>query len=139
MSRITLRPLSEDDLPLIEPWYGEGAAVVHRERLAIVRDGAPIGYIDYRVGKPAEGWLTTDVIAVAANLRGRGYGGEAVRLLEESHPARRYLANLNPRNGLSLYFWLRMGYRPARHDEIFWRAPDEGTIAMIRSADDERA
>ncbi len=51
------------------------------------------------------------------------------------HEQRRNLAEVHVRNGLGLYFWLRLGYRPARPDEVFWRAPDEdGIIAMVREA-----
>lgn len=39
--------------------------------------------------------------------------------------ASRFRAPLDPDNGLSLYFWLRLGYRPA--------AAHDG-IAMIREA-----
>jgi RimJ/RimL family protein N-acetyltransferase len=145
-------------MPLMEPWYGEAAAVVHQldapahiqmlryqlaeantsngELLAIVAAGRnidPIGILDYRLDEPGKSWLTIGVIAIGAGHRGRGYGAEAVRLVEERTSAKRFLANINPRNGLSLYFWLRQGYRPARQDEIFWRAPDEGgIISMIR-------
>jgi RimJ/RimL family protein N-acetyltransferase len=142
----------------MEPWYGEAASVVHQlselahiqmlrhqiaeaesangDVLVIVRTDQgpdPVGYVDYRVNEPAPGWLTIGVIAIAAEHRGGGYGSESVRLLEERTPTRRFLANINPRNGLSLYFWLRLGYRPAGLKEIFWRAPDEGgIISMIR-------
>jgi hypothetical protein len=72
-------------------------------------------------------------LALAAGQRGWGYGSEAMRQFEERHRGSRFLAQVDPRNGLGLYFWLRMGYRPARVDEVFWRAPDEGgIIAMIR-------
>ena len=44
-----------------------------------------------------------------------------------------FLAHVATRNGLALYFWLRMGYRPARVEEVFWRDPREGgIIAMVR-------
>jgi RimJ/RimL family protein N-acetyltransferase len=153
--RVTLRPLTEDDIAQIEPWYGEAARIVHQldsaadvqmlrlqaaeaadangEVLVIEREGAPIGYIDYRRGEPAEGWATIGVIAVAAGQRGRGYGAEAVRLLEEWAEAGSFLANVNPRNGLSLYFWLRQGYRPALGAEAFWRRRDDGSISMVRT------
>jgi RimJ/RimL family protein N-acetyltransferase len=142
----------------MEPWYGETAAIVHqldeavhvqmlRYQLAEARTAngellvilgpapsmEPIGLVDYRLNEPGKSWLTIGVIAVGAEHRGRGYGAEAVRLVEVRTSADRFLANINPRNGLSLYFWLRQGYRPARQDEIFWRAPDQGgIISMIR-------
>jgi hypothetical protein len=46
---------------------------------------------------------------------------------------------VDPRNGLALYFWLRLGYRPVRADEVFWRAPDEDDIiAMVRDQPKEQ-
>jgi hypothetical protein len=150
-ARITLRPATKGDLPQIEPWYAEAAALAHtdatlkerftannaskRELLLIVKadDPAPIGLLQYRPGFPNEGWLAIDFLALAAGRRGWGYGSEAVHLLEEQHIASRFLAETDARNGLALYFWLRLGYRPARPEEIFWRAPDEnGIIAMVR-------
>jgi hypothetical protein len=151
-ARITLRPATKDDQPQIEPWYAEAAALAHmdvtlKERFAAksskrglliianAGDPAPIGLLQYRPGFPGNGWLAIDLLVLAAGRRGWGCGSEAVRLVEESAGATRFLANVDARNGLGLYFWLRLGYRPARPDEVFWRAPDEGgIIAMIREA-----
>ena len=108
--------------------------------LAIIAKGEPgvIGLLDYRVNEPAEAWLTTVYIAIADGRRGFGYGSEAVRALEteiaKAHAVTNFLADVSVHNGLGLYFWLRVGYRPARAGDLFWRAPDEGgIIAMIRS------
>jgi RimJ/RimL family protein N-acetyltransferase len=157
-ARITLRPIADDDTALIEPWYGEAATAalrldapadietLHRqiaeaaasngELLVIVRPDSSddvIGFVDYRLDEPATGWLTIRSIALASGQRGWGYGAEAVRLIEGRTNAEHFLAGVDPRNGLGLYFWLRQGYRPARPGEIFWRAPDEGgIISMIR-------
>lgn len=156
-ARISLRPATQDDLPQIEPWYAEAVAAVHgtplgppdvalEQRLAEAEasdgglliiaesdDSTPIGLLDYRIGFPAEGWLTTVFLALAAGRRGWGYGSEAVRSLEESAGATRFLAQVDVRNGLGLYFWLRLGYRPANVNEDLWRRPDgNGIIAMVR-------
>lgn len=156
-SRITLRPLEDADITAIEPWYKEamtaargaapgaptidlpvevmnaraagGILVIERDR-----NEEPIGVLDYRIG-PADGWVTVALLALAAGHRGWGYGSEAVRKFEGAVPARHYLANVEPGNGLGLYFWLRLGYRPAHEGEAFWRAPDDhDTIAMVRSS-----
>jgi GNAT superfamily N-acetyltransferase len=151
-ARITLRTAKRGDLSLIEPWYGEAALAVDggvvpaddpelQGRyeaggllvIARIDDPAPIGLLDHRAGWPVRGWVTVEWLALAARQRGWGYGSEAMRQFEERHRGSRFLAQVDPRNGLGLYFWLRMGYRPARVDEVFWRAPDEGgIIAMIR-------
>ncbi|HEX5940031.1 MAG TPA: hypothetical protein VFZ12_06690 [Dehalococcoidia bacterium] len=47
-------------------------------------------------------------IALRADVRGWGYGSEAIGLVEARFSARAVLAS--PRVGLSLYFWLRLGY-----------------------------
>ena len=151
-ARVTLRPAKQVNLSLIEPWYAEAVSAVHggakpegeqdlQSRfksgglLVIARadDPTPIGLLEQRTGWPVRSWVTVEFIALAAGQRGWGYGSEAVRQLEERHKGARFLAQIDPRNGLALYFWLRLGYRPARASEVFWRAPDEGgIIAMIR-------
>ncbi len=151
-TRIRLRRAREADLPAIEAWYDEAASAVNpaaaetpslRSRyneakgglLVIERDveEGRIGLLDYRFGRPEEGWVTVEFLALAAGHRGWGYGTEAVRLLEAETQAERYTASVHRRNGLGLYFWLRLGYRPAHAEEAFWRGPDEhDTIAMLR-------
>ena len=145
----------------MEPWYAEAVATAHGLRepppgeslerrfsdaeaadtglllIAKAGDPAPIGLLQYRAGFPDKGWLAIDFLVLAAGRRGWGYGSGAVRLVEESagesQHVTRFLAEVDARNGLALYFWLRLGYRPARPDEIFWRAPNEdGIIAMVR-------
>ena len=160
-ARVTLRPAARDDLRRIEPWYAEAVATAHGLRepppgetlerrfsdaeasdtrlllIAKADDPGTIGLLQYRPGFPDTAWLAIDFLALAAGRRGWGYGSEAVRLLEgwavDSRRAKHFLAEVDTRNGLALYFWLRLGYRPARAVEVFWRAPDEdGIIAMVR-------
>jgi RimJ/RimL family protein N-acetyltransferase len=154
--RVTLRPVGRADFAQIESWYGSALTLAHAERslearcvdsgasgyqlLAICEKGETdvVGLLDYRVHQPADGWLTTVFIAIADGRRGFGYGSEAVRALEastmKSHKVTSFLADVSVHNGLGLYFWLRVGYRPAHEGEVFWRAPNEGgIIAMIRS------
>ncbi len=156
--RTTIRPVTDEDVTGNEPWYPEAAAGVNGipqpadpmnlrcrleearasgsgDLLAILRAGdpEPIGLLEYRLDHPAAGWLTIGFIGLVARLRGRGHGAEAVRLLMEQHRIGACLAEVAPANGLGLYFWLRLGFRPARPNEIFWRAPEDGgTMAMVR-------
>lgn len=154
--RTTIRPATREDLPDIERWYREAAAAVlgipeapaedtlqrrfdeaGGQLLLIARADSPeaIGLLGYRAAYPADGWLTITFLAMAAGHRGWGHGSEAVRLLEAEHAAAHYLAEVAPRNGLGVYFWLRVGYHPAHFGEVFWRAPGEGgTMAMVRDA-----
>ena len=156
-TRVHLREVTDDDLALIEPWYPEAASAVHggaveppardlQRRLeearasggalcAIVPAGedAPAGLLDYRRGYPAGGWLTVGFVAMAARRRGWGYGSEAVRLLEGEALKRRWARNFRAdvcyRNGLGLYFWLRLGYRPVAEN-----TDAANTLALVRNS-----
>jgi RimJ/RimL family protein N-acetyltransferase len=50
-------------------------------------------------------------IAVFKQWRKRGVGPAALRLLMRKHGRRRYLANINPRNGESIGLFRRFGFR----------------------------
>ena len=142
-ARVALRPLTEDDIALVQLRHEEAAAAASMATpdadarpLAIVRecDGTVIGLLDYRADSPGRGWLSVGFIALAAGRRGWGYGSEAVRLLEGEAKAKRFLARVDERNGLGLYFWLRLGYRPAGPDEVPGRPP-RGMITMVRATE----
>jgi hypothetical protein len=149
VTRVALSPASRKDLPLIQPWYPEASAAVEGvrgpveapsldERLAaggllvITRKpGAhPIGLLQHRDFNNAS---EITFLAMAAGQRGWGYGSEAVRLFEENHQAKRYLVCIGERNGLAVYFWRLLGFRPAHADDAVWR-PEErrDMIAMVR-------
>lgn len=104
---------------------------------AVVRadDLEPIGRIEYVPGSPGSGWLTVRDIGMSPRIRGFGYGSEAVRLLEDDAvrhgAATRFRAGVDPRNGLGLYFWLRLGYRP-----FAGTGGEAGTFWMVRENDD---
>ncbi len=94
----------------------------------------------YRLGYPERGWLSVETVAVEPRLSGQGYDAEAVRLLEGEALGRglasRFWAPVRHDEGLGLYFWLRLGYRPAAAGENPWPggAPRD-TMAMIRVAE----
>ncbi|MEE8137735.1 MAG: hypothetical protein V3T81_02515, partial [Thermoanaerobaculia bacterium] len=78
-----------------------------------------------------------DGVTVEPGLRGWGLESEAVRLVEgetvEKGRADRFRARVDKSNGLELYFWLRLGYRPARAGDDPW--PGErpnGIMSMVR-------
>ena len=179
-ARVALRPLTEDDLAAVEPWYDQAVAASMgmpasdaprlagrgpsldrgwagalpygiQKRMeaaaadpdaglqAIVRqsDGTVIGLLDYRVNSAAAAWLSVGFIAVAAGQRGWGYGSEAVWLMEaeavRKWEAQRFRANVDARNGLGLYFWLRLGYRPTSPDDASWAGgAQSGIMPMMR-------
>lgn len=145
--RVSLRPIRDDDVASIEVWMDEARATawspyslplsrragkgrsVGAETsgvLVIDRTGenGQIGIVEYEA---TDDWLTMRFIALAKAYRGWGYGSEAVRLLED-WAAREGLgdrsrAEVSVRNGLGLYFWLRLGYRPGA-------SVDDGRDAM---------
>ncbi len=147
---MALRPVTADDLAAIEEWWPEAAATVRGTRepgsleelrqtieagealvIAHVDKPARLGLLV--LGQPAGGWVEFRFLALAEGARGWGYGSEAVRQIEESGRAQRFAAAVYAGNGLGLYFWLRMGYRPAAPEEVPWRADGAGDIiAMVR-------
>lgn len=98
----------------------DGALVIER-----LGDPGPIGIVEFDV---SDRLLAIKFIALAKANRGWGYGSEAVRLLEEEAIrgaiAQRFRAEVDLRNGLGLYFWLRLGYRPD--------AGSAGVLPMVR-------
>jgi ribosomal protein S18 acetylase RimI-like enzyme len=91
----------------------------------------------YRLGYPERGWLSVETVAVEPRLSGQGYDAEAVRLLEGEALGRglasRFWAPVRHDEGLGLYFWLRLGYRPMAAGENPWAdgAPRD-MMAMVR-------
>lgn len=164
--RVALRAVREEDMAAIEPWYPEAALAVHGGGLefgeqnvaykieearasgkgvvlAIERheEPAPIGLLEHGLDHPEDGWLSVGFIALAKAYRGWGYGSEAVRLLEgwarRGGLASRFYAEVPVGNGLGLYFWLRLGYRPASADEVDWpRDKSRDMMPMVRFSDE---
>ncbi len=144
-SRVSLRPFGEADLSGVGSWY-EGRRLEEARSdpnvtlLAITRceDDAPIGVVGYRVGSPESGWLSFDFVAVEPRVRGFGLESEVVRMLEEDALAQglagRFCAGVHQGDAPGLYFWLRLGYRPAVAAESKWPggAPRD-MMAMVRN------
>ncbi len=139
--RLALRPLVEGDREAVARWLKEQRVDAGDSLLAITsREGDSIyGVLAYRQGYPEEGWLSVEGVAVEPRLSGQGYDAEAVRLLEgealERGLASRFCAPVRHNDGLGLYFWLRLGYRPALPDENPWPGGSgSDMIAMVRVA-----
>jgi hypothetical protein len=137
--RVALRPLSAEDRGVVPQWLEETLIDADDSPLAITsREGdSTYGVLAYRLGYPERGWLSVEVVAVEPGLSGQGYDTEAVRLLEgealEGGLASRFCAPVRHDHGRRLYFWLRLGYRPARPDENPWPggAPRD-MMSMVR-------
>jgi GNAT superfamily N-acetyltransferase len=136
---VALRPLKEGDREAVARRLEETLIDADDSLLAITsrEGGSTYGVLAYRLGYPERRWLSVEAVAVEPGLSGQGYDMEAVRLLEaealERGLASRFCAPVRHDNGLGLYFWLRLGYRPARAGEDPW--PGErprDIIAMVR-------
>lgn len=123
---MALRPLKEGDREAVARQLKEAFIDADDSLLAITsREGGSIyGVLAYRLGYPERGWLSVEAVAVESGLSGQGYDTEAVRLLEgealERGLAGRFCAPVRRDDGLGLYFWLRLGYRPAAAGEYPW-------------------
>ncbi len=144
---MALRPLSEADIEGIG-WY-EGAEELRGRLedancgvLVITRreDGSAIGVLEYRLGVPEDCWLSVETIAVEPGQRGLGLESEAVWLVEgdavRRRLASRFWAGVRRGDGLGLYFWLRLGYRPTRPDGLPWKGDlGRDMMAMVRMSE----
>ncbi len=147
---MALRPLSEADIEVIG-WY-EGAEELRGRLddatcgvLAITRceDGSAIGVVEYRLGVPEDGWLSVETIAVEPGRRGLGLESEAVWLVEGDAVrrglARRFRAGVRRDDGLGLYFWLRLGYRPTRPGDLSWKGGlGRDIMALVRMSENPK-
>ncbi len=102
----------------------------------LMNDGAVVGMLAWRrstsTTRSSEG-LVIEALAVRAGLRNLGYGAEAVYRLESAHPDARVYAAIPRTNGLAIYFWLRVGYRPVRLDEDAALVHDSDRLWMVNA------
>ena len=135
--RVRPRPTTAADTSVVSGWLPEAAAAISgrgspvdpcltlpqlldewRIRypncagVALEHDGAPVGLAIIERG--ADGLLLIHALTMARPYRDRGLGHEAVMALERSFagPGAIAAAGVPHSNGLSIYFWLRCGYRP---------------------------
>jgi len=145
---VALEPATKDTAAALEPWFDRGWREVYGRGAVPVPDvgswlafppaggtmrlimlgGAAIGFLVFAIGK---GILTIHELAVAPAHRNRVYGAEAVYALEagEGSDCERACALVPRGNGLAIYFWLRIGYRPQ------FAADPAGVTFMIRDLD----
>lgn len=123
--RLASRPASEEELA----WFG----VERPHRAGAVAFSAhgskeSLGVAVYERDESADA-LFIRTIVIRPELRGWGFGPEAVELLERDNSATSYTAWVQPTDGLNLYFWLRLGYRPVRSRVV----DPAGMITMVRT------
>lgn len=113
--RVALRPQREGDRDAMAGWYDLAPGGRGREVLVATRvgDDEPVAVVHYRVQGPR---LVFERVVEAPEARGLGYGLEAARMIEEEARrrglAQRFESEIRLEEGLALYFWLRLGYRP---------------------------
>ena len=139
-----LRPIRGPDVERIARWYdtavvlagspiplGGLLAPTDRRRTLVVTesDGTePEGLIALALDDPEPGWATVSLLAIAAPEH-RDLAAQAVAVLEaDLHEQTSHIrAAAPPDVGLALYFWLRLGYRPAVSAERLWMTRDFDT------------
>ena len=136
---MALRPLKEGDRQAVARRLKETLIDAYDSLLVITsrESGSIYGVLAYRLGHPERGWLSVEAVAVEPGLSGQGYDTEAVRLLEgealERRLTSRFWAPVRHDDGLGLYFWLRLGYRPSAADESPWPgAAPRDVVSMVR-------
>lgn len=148
---VTLSPLDAPSAEALAAWVPGVAAAVgysplssaeavrrlaqaegHRVwRVGVDGDESPAGLVVAR--DPESGEARILLVALRADLCRRGLGHRAALEAERRLAAaggRRVLAAVSARHGLSVYFWLRLGYRPLLASA--WPAcelPDVGWMA----------
>jgi hypothetical protein len=144
-----LRPLAEADLPALEAWLPQAAREAGCERWsmhealrsAIGNASGLVGnekgaqsFLEYATGEPKRAAARVRFLAVSPERRRHGAGHRSAIALEALLPAsiKRLYVSIPARLGLSLYFWLRLGYRPLTQRE--WPAPPEDppSVWMVR-------
>ena len=97
-------------------------------------DIAPEAFTGFIAWEEMQSEVVIRGLTIRRDRRNLGYGAEAVEWLEASRPKRRFIAAIPRSNGLAIYFWLRVGFRPVREDEDRERSHDQEYLWMLRSA-----
>ena len=139
-----LRPIRESDVRSIARWYDTAVVLAGspiplsgllestdgRGALVVTESGGrePEGLIAVAADDPEPGWATVALFAIAATEK-RDLASQAVALLEAilSQHASHVRAAAPSDVGLALYFWLRLGYRPAAFAGRLWMMRDFDT------------
>jgi hypothetical protein len=149
--KLALRPLVAADAAWLDAWLPDVAALVgytattvadvlagvaeRRPTIAqvILDDGQAQGLVVYRTGVPQEDAAVIELVALPRSASRRGLGMGAATLVEDSLRAEGVAAVSAPacaRNGISVYFWIRLGYQPIMRAE--WPCEIAGVAWMRR-------
>ena len=129
-----LSPPLAGDIEAIARWYPKAIVLAgspvplsdlvdstDRRRTLVLTDGTrqePAGLMVVALDDPEPGWATVALLAIAAQEHG-DLAAQCVAVLEARlrGEASHIRAGVPPSVGLALYFWLRLGYRPAPSEE----------------------
>ena len=147
-----LRPLVASDAAWLDAWlpaaargvgyeHDDAAVLLKRARnerslrlRAITRAGADAGLVVYRLNTPKRGSALFELVATPPQDARRGAGMVAAARAEEemrSHGIRTVYAPAAEVHGISMYFWIRLGYAPIQRGE--WPCEREGVAWLRRS------
>jgi hypothetical protein len=147
---VTLRPLAPADASCIDAWLPAAARSVGYESdscasllarakgertfrvRAITREEDDVGLVVYSLNTPRRGSALFELVATPPEHTRRGDGMIAAALVEEEMRAanvRIVYAPAPAMHGISMYFWIRLGYAPLFRGE--WPCHREG-IAWLR-------
>ncbi|MBI5289980.1 MAG: hypothetical protein HY873_13485 [Chloroflexi bacterium] len=147
---VGLRTLGASDVAWLDTWlpavaegvgyeYGDAPRLKERARnersfrLRIIsRGGADAGLVVYRINTPRRGSALFELVATPAEQARRGAGMMAAALVEEEMRAGGVHTVYAPAaeiHGISMYFWIRLGYSPILRAE--WPCAPDG-VAWLR-------
>jgi len=143
--KVTLRAIGPDDVPWLATWLPDVAVAAGCADLdiagwvatdsgqIIVADGADAGVVGYRLQQPAADAAVLTMVAMPREHARRGAGMAAAALVEEAlrgAGARIVYAPATAAHGISMYFWIRLGYRPLPRAE--WPCARAGVAWLSR-------
>jgi RimJ/RimL family protein N-acetyltransferase len=100
----------------------------------IIRDGESVGVVVYRIHHPQSGSATFQLVATPPEHARKGAGMAAAVLAEEEMRAegmRCVYAPASATSGISMYFWIRLGYAPLMRKE--WPCQRDGIAWLKRT------
>ena len=149
---LTLRSLTPDDEAWLDAWYPAAVARFDyncADAAALLRCGAgdkqfqarviasgatDVGLIAYRLRTPKDYGGQFELVLTPPEHARKGAGMAAAALAEQEMRAADMLETYAPApaiNGISMYFWIRLGYAPLMRDA--WPCDSNGVAWLKRS------
>jgi hypothetical protein len=100
----------------------------------VVRDGTDVGLVAYRLHDTTPAAALVEIVATPPEHARRGAGMAAAALVEgelRRAGVRTIYAPAPAVHGISMYFWIRLGYRPLPRTE--WPCQRAGVAWLVRA------